>query len=179
MAGIKAYIKMFFVELTIYYKTLLRYIPGVLGLKLRYNYYGKRFRNIGKNVILNDMSIYQNSENISIGDRTNINRFCFINGYGRVIIGSDVMIGPFVMIHSANHNYLNENLKIPINKLGYSKSTTIIENNCWIGAHVSILPGAKIGEGCVIGANSVCVGEYPPNSVLVGAPATVIKKRNE
>ena len=52
-------------------------------------------------------------------------------------------------------------------------------NNVFIGAYAIILPGATIGDNCVIGAGAVVVGAIPPNSVAAGVPAKVIKSVSE
>ncbi len=54
-----------------------------------------------------------------------------------------------------------------------------IGNNVFIGARVTLLPGAVIGDNCVIGTGSVVVGEVPPNSVAAGIPARVIRPIEE
>jgi galactoside O-acetyltransferase len=51
----------------------------------------------------------------------------------------------------------------------------IIEDGAWIGANATILKGAKIGRGSIIGANAVVTGEIPPMSVAVGNPARVVR----
>ncbi len=54
-----------------------------------------------------------------------------------------------------------------------------IGNSVWIGANVSILKGAQIGDGCIIAANAVVTeGIYPPNCLLAGVPAKVVKTLN-
>lgn len=50
-----------------------------------------------------------------------------------------------------------------------------IEQDCWIGANVVILPGVRIGEGSTIGAGSVVTKDIPPFSVAVGCPCKVRK----
>ena len=56
-------------------------------------------------------------------------------------------------------------------------SPVSIGNRVWIGHDVSILPGAKIGDGCVIGAKSLVLGgEYKPFNLLVGNPARVVRE---
>jgi lipopolysaccharide O-acetyltransferase len=52
----------------------------------------------------------------------------------------------------------------------------IIGDNVWIGEFVSILSGAIIGEGSIIGCNSVVNREIPPHSIAVGSPARVVKQ---
>jgi virginiamycin A acetyltransferase len=42
---------------------------------------------------------------------------------------------------------------------------------------VCILPGARLGDGCVVGAGSVVAGELEPNSIAVGNPARAIRSR--
>lgn len=54
-----------------------------------------------------------------------------------------------------------------------------VGNNVFIGAYAVILPGAVIGDNCVIGAGAVVAGEIPPNSVAAGVPAKVIKSTAE
>ena len=59
----------------------------------------------------------------------------------------------------------------------YSKGPVEIGNDVWIGTQCLITSGAKIGNGAVIGANSVVVGEIPAYAVAIGSPAKVIKYR--
>ena len=54
----------------------------------------------------------------------------------------------------------------------------IVGNGCWIGAHCTILPGVKIADGCVIGANSLVTKDTEPDGLYVGSPAKRIKTLN-
>ena len=54
-----------------------------------------------------------------------------------------------------------------------------VGNNVWLGDKVSILPGVHIGDGSVIGANSVVTHSIPPYSIAAGNPAKVLKTINE
>lgn len=53
----------------------------------------------------------------------------------------------------------------------------IVEEDVWIGARVTLLAGAHIGRGSVIGANSLVNKEIPPYSVVVGSPAKIIASK--
>ncbi|MGA1867995.1 MAG: ACP S-malonyltransferase [bacterium] len=55
----------------------------------------------------------------------------------------------------------------------------IIEDNAWIGTKATILKGVKIGNGAVVGANSVVVSNVPPHTLVMGNPAKMIRKINE
>lgn len=57
------------------------------------------------------------------------------------------------------------------------KGDTVIGNDVWIGQNVTFLPGVHVGDGCIIGANSVVGSDIPPYSVVVGNPAKVLRKR--
>lgn len=57
------------------------------------------------------------------------------------------------------------------------KGNTVIGNDVWIGQNAVILPGAHIGDGAVIGLNSVVGGDVPPYTIVAGNPAKVIRKR--
>ncbi len=57
------------------------------------------------------------------------------------------------------------------------KGDTVIGNDVWLGQNSVILPGVRIGDGTIIGANAVVGSDIPPYSVAVGNPARVIRKR--
>jgi acetyltransferase-like isoleucine patch superfamily enzyme len=79
------------------------------------------------------------------------------------------------MIHTANHEM---DPGLPIVDQGWTKQPVEIGSDCWIGMGTCILPGARIGDGCIVGAGSVVVaGELEANTIAVGNPARVIKRR--
>lgn len=57
-----------------------------------------------------------------------------------------------------------------------SAAETVINEDVWFGANVTILSGVNIGRGCIVGANSVVTKSLPPYSVAVGSPARIVKK---
>jgi acetyltransferase-like isoleucine patch superfamily enzyme len=114
--------------------------------------------------------------NIVVGNRTSINQYCVINGYGGVSVGSDVLIAAFTSIYSSNHVFVDKS--IPIARQGLStKGGVRIEHNVWIGAHSVILDGVSIGEGSVVAAGSVVTSSLPAFGIYAGVPAKLIKKR--
>lgn len=99
---------------------------------------------------------------------------CYFGAAGGIEIGSDVMAGQLVRFHSENHNFTVAG--VPIRKQGVSHQGIKIDDDAWIGAGVVFPDGATIGRGCVIAANAVVTaGEYPPNSVIFGMPARMVK----
>lgn len=57
------------------------------------------------------------------------------------------------------------------------KGDTVVGSDVWIGQNVTVLPGVHIGDGAIVGANSVVAGDIPPYRVAVGDPCTVVRKR--
>ena len=115
-------------------------------------------------------------KNTSIGHNSGVGRGCIINN--GVTIGDNVMMGPDVLIYTQNHCI--SDLKIPMRMQGMSEIKPVfIEDDCWIGARVCILPGVVIGKGSVIGACAVVSKSIPPYSVAVGNPAKVVKMRGK
>ena len=57
------------------------------------------------------------------------------------------------------------------------KGDTIVGNDVWIGENVTVLPGVKIGDGAIIGMNSVVTADVEPYTIVGGNPARVIRKR--
>ena len=69
-------------------------------------------------------------------------------------------------------------MDVPIKYQGSTEEKkVIIEDGCWIGHGVFILPGVTVGKGSVCGARSVITKDVPPFSVVGGNPAKVLKYR--
>jgi acetyltransferase-like isoleucine patch superfamily enzyme len=131
---------------------------------------------VAKDTIIVCTGVISNKgKGLKIGNNSSIGSQSFISCQGGVIIGSDVIMGPGVRMFAENHNF--DNLQIPIRKQGENRKGILVEDNCWVGAGVCILDGVHISSGTVIAANSVVNKSFPPNSVLAGIPAKVIKYR--
>jgi virginiamycin A acetyltransferase len=57
------------------------------------------------------------------------------------------------------------------------KGDTVIDNDVWIGQNVTVMPGVKIGDGAIIGANATVTKDVEPYAIVGGNPARLIKKR--
>ncbi len=115
--------------------------------------------------------------NLSIGKDCNIGDYNHITCANKVILGSGVLTGRWVTITDNSHGngLLQEINTYPDKRNIYSKGPVVIGNNVWIGDKVTILPNVNIGDGVIIGANSVVTQSIPPNSIAVGNPAKIIK----
>ena len=114
--------------------------------------------------------------NVKIGDNSTIISHALFHG-GDITIGSNVIIATGCTILTRNHDISSRSDALPYGT-SYNDKSVLIENNVWIGSNVSLAPGAYIGEGSIIGMNSVVFGEIPKNSIALGNPAQVVKKRD-
>lgn len=117
------------------------------------------------------------SGDIRIGEYSYINSGCVLYSGNGIDIGNNVLIGPNCSIVPVNHEFKNPNELIRLQGFQASKSGVVIEDDVWIGAGVTILDGAYIGKGAIIGANSLIMSKIEPFSICVGTPSKVIKHR--
>ena len=140
---------------------------------------GFRHIRLGRGVGLNrQASLYASRGEITLGDNVFVGDFSSINGNDAAIrIGNNVAIGPMTLVQGANHNF--DSLDIPIVSQGHAPSFVTIEDNVWIAARCVILPGVRVCSGAVVAAGAVVSRDVPPNAVVAGVPAKVIRYRGE
>lgn len=132
---------------------------------------------IGPGAAISPNAAFSNPERIEIGANFRIGaRGALWAGpaEGRIVIGDDVMLGPDVLVTAASYRYDDGR---PVTKQLMDEADVIIGDDVWLGAKVIVLPGARIGEGVIVGAGSIVKGAIPPFSVAVGAPARVVAER--
>ena len=137
----------------------------------------KGFKYCAGNVVLEKRVTVAFPENFSVEEYVYIGPDAVIHALGGVSIKRGAVIGPRLIVHTANHTFKNA-MSIPYDET-FDKREVTIGENVWIGSDVILLPGARIGEGCIIGAGSVVSGEIPPMSIAVGNPVKVIKQRDQ
>lgn len=163
---------------------------GAEGFRIRSGYYirGMPHIHIGKNFdagrglwlqAVTENSGMTFSPRIEIGDNVSISFWGHIAAAGSIRIGSGVMIGSKVTIIDHNHGgYGLEMSTSPETAPGRRPlfvGDIRIGTNVWIADGVVVTAGSEIGEGSVVGANSVVHGQIPPFTLAVGAPARPIK----
>jgi acetyltransferase-like isoleucine patch superfamily enzyme len=92
----------------------------------------------------------------------------YILDYAPIYFGKNITIGPDVKLITSWHVLENVNI--------VKAKPIIIKDNVWITMNAIILPGVIIGENSVIGAGSVVTKSVPPNTLVAGNPAKVIRE---
>lgn len=137
----------------------------------------------GHHLKLHAWDVYNNAPtgftpSIEIGNNVSILDNCQISCARKIRIGNNVLIGPNVLITDNFHGDASvDNLAIaPLDRMLVSKGGVEIGDNVWIGRNVCIMPGVRIGDGCIIGANAVVTHDISANCVAVGVPARIISE---
>ncbi|MBR3611433.1 MAG: acyltransferase [Oscillospiraceae bacterium] len=133
----------------------------------------------GKNFVIKQ-GVYiaaVNGGKINIGNNVSINRNCILVSHDSISIGDNCAVGPNTIFYDHDH-------KFGINGIenGFKTAPIIVEDNCWIGAGVTILRGTHIGEGCIIGAGTIVKGNIPAHSLVTSERSikiVSIKNREE
>ena len=112
----------------------------------------------------------------SMGRNVSINSGNVINCQSSITLGDDVILSPNVQIYDHDHDYACQG---GVAAGRFITGPVEIGSNVWIGANCVILRGTKIGDGCVIGANTVVKGEIPANSVVYQERNNIIKIREK
>lgn len=114
-------------------------------------------------------------KNIHFGKNVFVNSGCYFMDCASITIQDHCFIGPSCGFYTANHP-----LDAKERNLGLEQALPIlIEENVWIGANVTVLPGVRIGRGSVIAAGSVVTKSIGCESLAAGVPCRVIRKIND
>lgn len=162
------------------YYGLARYLPFSVrpysfGARwIRYQVCRHMFHSCGVNVNVERGALINSGAEIDIGDNSGIGLNAFI--LGPVVIGRDVAMGPGCTILGMNHNTTRTD--IPMIRQGFHPEVApVVEDDVWIGANVTILPGKRIGTGSIVAAGAVVTRDVLPFTVVGGNPARVIARR--
>jgi maltose O-acetyltransferase len=158
---------------------LSRHLPastapgGRLWKNIRYWTCRPLFASCGLNVNIERGASFGH-RTVLIGDNSGIGIRARVEGGTR--IGSNVMMGPEVLIYTRNHR--TSRVDIPMIQQGLKPLAPVtICDDVWIGSRVILLPGVTVGAGSVLGAGTVVAKDIPPGSVVVGNPGRVIRNR--
>lgn len=121
--------------------------------------------------------------NIHVGKECFVNYNCTFLDISPITLGDGVWIGANVTLATPNHPFiaeerLNANYPDGYHDLEYSAPITI-EDGCWICSSSTICGGVTIGKNSIVAAGSVVLRDVPPNSIVAGVPAKVIRQIDE
>lgn len=110
-----------------------------------------------------------------VGDHCHFNGIR-VRGEGELRIGDYFHSGEDILVITWNHNYKAPD-RLPYDE-NYVRRNVTIGRYVWVGSRSIILPGAELGDGCVVQAGAVVSGAHAPNSIIAGNPAIPIAYRD-
>ena len=110
--------------------------------------------------------IVQHVDKLSLGYKTDIGAFSYINAQYKVTIEDYVQIGSHCSIYS-------------ISTIDNKQGEVYLKENSKLGSHSTVMPNVTIGKNSIIGANSLVLSDIPDNVIAFGVPAKVIRRIDE
>lgn len=151
------------------------------GVELRRNVeirvHGKSQVNIDSNVRIDRgvRILAANEAKIQIDSGVRIGLYSVFNGGDSIHIGAKSLISGFVYLQTSMHGFKDK--KLSVQDQGYDHAPVVLEEDCWLGTHVVILPGVELGRGTVVGSNAVVNRSVDAFKVVGGIPAKELKER--
>ena len=160
------------------------------------------FAEIGKDVTIYPYVIFVNEQNIHLKNNIILSEFAWIHGGIKTFIGNFINISSYCSIVGGGVCILEDfaglsagvrvitgselvkgegltNPTIPKEFRAVSRSFVHLERHAFIASDVVLHPGITIGEGAVIGSNSIVTKDVEPWTINVGSPLKVIKQREK
>ncbi|MEO5979828.1 MAG: acyltransferase [Chryseolinea sp.] len=133
----------------------------------------RRIISVGADVVIQTGFRFGQKDAVKIGSHCQINENVYIQS---AVIGDYVLIAQNVAVLAVTHKF--DDIHVPIMLQGSTLPHPVtIEDNVWLGRNVIVMPGVKLGTGCIIGAGSVVTKSVPAYAIFGGVPAKIIKYR--
>jgi acetyltransferase-like isoleucine patch superfamily enzyme len=122
-----------------------------------------------------DSKVRVHEGRVEIGAKTVLGQECTISAFQHVSIGRECIVADRVMLIDFDHGVTE--VERPIRAQGIYKRDVRVGNNVWIGYGACILRGARVGDNCVVGTNTVVTRSVPEDAVVGGVPVRVLRMR--
>jgi acetyltransferase-like isoleucine patch superfamily enzyme len=144
---------------------------------------GRDHIEIGDDVLIHEGAIFSvvdhfrgrdHQPRLRIGDRTNIGPRISFSCVGEIEVGEDILMAHDILITDSYHEFHDPDVPILHQPMAWPQPVNL-GAGCFVGAHAVILGGVTVGANAFIGAGAVVTESVPPNCVVVGNPAKVVR----
>lgn len=127
---------------------------------------------IGPGTVLHGGTYVSRPRGLVVGARTFVNRNCYLDLEGTLTLGEAVTIG-----HGATFVTTVHTIGPAARRCGPTGARPIdVGDGAWVGANVTVLPGVRIGRGAVVAAGAVVRDDVPPDYLVAGVPARLVRR---
>ena len=120
--------------------------------------------------------VYCKNGDIDLGDRVNLSSNCVVFSSNHLEMKPGTMVGAFSYLLSGGSYDYRDATPFADQSGMVTRGPLVIGEDCWIGARVTILDAASIGDRVIVGAGSVVTKPLPAHHLCMGAPARPVKK---
>jgi len=144
-------------------------LNATLSILFRRLVAGRLFKKCGIGFIAEENARFNFGQNIEIGDFVFFNRGVFIDSKGGVTVGNHVALAEDVRVFTHSHSESShiERIYKPV----------VIGDHAKIYTGAVILPGVTIGEQAIVATHAVVTKDVPPNMLVAGSPARIVRER--
>ncbi len=125
---------------------------------------------LGQNVRIRPTAFVEIPWNLDLADDVVIGDYAIIYSLGKITIGRGSTISQYAHLCAGTHDYTSR--RFPL-----LKPPIVIGEEVWVAADAFVGPGVTIGDRSVVGARATVVKNVPPDQVVVGPNATIVKQR--
>jgi acetyltransferase-like isoleucine patch superfamily enzyme len=128
---------------------------------------------VGEDVRIRMPVVVYAPERLRFGSRVDVGEFSVLRANGGLTIGDRVLIAAHVVLTTRGH---------PEQPPRWGKTVDApiaVEDDVWIGAHATVLPGVTIGRGAIVAAGAVVTADVAPLTVVAGVPARTLRTIEE
>jgi putative colanic acid biosynthesis acetyltransferase WcaF len=125
---------------------------------------------IGKGVRIRPTTLIEIPWNLEIGDNVIIGDYAILYSLGKITIGRAATISQYAHLCAGTHDFTTR--RFPL-----LRPPIVIGEEVWIAADAFVGPGVTVGDRAVVGARATVVGDVPPDQVIVGPSARILKRR--
>jgi maltose O-acetyltransferase len=150
-------------------------LPHYTGSRLRVRLFRLAGFKIGRGCVMWGTPTMTGSHdlynNLTVGEECWFNVGCFLDLGAPITIGDRIAFGHQVIVLTSSHRIGPSDRRAgPL----YAKPVTI-GDGAWVGARSIILPGVHVGSGAIVAAGALVNSDVPPNTMVAGVPARVVK----
>ena len=113
---------------------------------------------------------------IRIGNRTFVGNGCTLAAARSIVVGNHCLLSAGVRVHDNDGHPVDPDRRRAGEPIAPDEAAAVvIEDNVWIGACAIVLKGVTIGENAIVGTGAVVTKDVPPNTIVAGNPARVVR----